>query len=317
MKNIINFKNLAVNSFRKKALKIAEAGYEGINIEKIVSERIKIKDNLLKIGHTAFFDEKKNEIETNLDDFERIYIVGIGKGSALAITASAKILGKKLTGGIALDVNKLKSLKAYKLKTFVGTHPLPSKQNIKATQEIIKLAKSLTGKDLLIAFICGGGSALACASKEELKNSVLAIKELTKAGANINELNTVRKHLSEFKGGGLAKMACSATIISLIVSDVCGNDLSDVASGPTVFDKTAKKDAKKILKKYGLNPDKFNLYETPKAKPRIERSSTAGDENYFKNVKNILFACNQDAVMAMVSKAEELGFKPKIYSLAL
>ena len=72
-----------------------------------------------------------------------------------------------------------------------------------------------------------------------------------------------------------------------------------------------------VLKKYGLNPDKFNLYETPKAKPRIERSSTAGDENYFKNVKNILFACNQDAVMAMVSKAEELGFKPKIYSLAL
>ncbi len=303
---ITNFKNLAKNDLRKKALLIAEVGYEAIDIEKIIPERIKIKNNLLKIGHTDFLNGQKSEIKENLDEFKRIFIVGIGKGSALASAALAKILGKKLTGGIALDVQKPKlEIRNCKLEIFTGTHPLPSKKNIMATREIIKLAKSMDKDDLLIVFVCGGGSALACVSEEELKNSVSATKELMKAGANINELNTVRKHLSEFKGGGLAKMACPAAVVSLIVSDVCGNDLSNVASGPTVFDKTVKKDAEEILKKYGLNPDKFNLYETPK------------DSKCFKKTKNILFVCNQDAVAAMVNKANELGFSSKIRSLAL
>lgn len=304
MSIISNLKNLAQNSLRRKALLIAEAGYESISIEKITSERIKIKDNLLKIGHTAFFNGKKSEIEQNFDDFEKIYIVGIGKGSALAIMSLAKILGKKLTGGIALDISGVKC-RISKVRCFRGTHPLPSKQNIIATQEIIKLAESLTEKDLLITFICGGGSALACASEEELKNSGLATKELTKAGANINELNTIRKHLSEFKGGGLAKMAYPATVISLIISDVCGNDLSNVASGPTVFNKTTKIDAEKILKKYGIDAGKFCLNEQLK------------EQKYFKKVKNILFSCNQDAITGIIGKAEKLGLSVKIYSLAL
>ena len=197
------------------------------------------------------------------------------------------------------------------MKIFQGTHPSPSEQNIKATKKIIELVKSLDKNDLLITFICGGGSALACSSEKELRNSILATKELTKTGANITELNTVRKHLSEFKGGGLAKMAYPATVVSLIISDVCGNELSSVASGPTVFDKTTKKDAENILKKYFPHKSVFlsalvrDLRETPK------------DDKYFKAVKNILFVCNQDAVMAMVKKAEKLGFSVKIHSLAL
>ncbi len=303
---ISNFKNLAKNDLRKKALEIVEAGYEAIDIKKIIFERIKIKNNLFKIGHTDFLNGQKSEIEKNLDEFKRIFIVGIGKGSTLACGTLAKMLSKKLAGGISLDINKPNfQFPISNFQFFIGTHPLPSEQNVKATREIIKLAKSLNKDDLLIVFICGGGSALACASEEELKNSVSATKELTKAGADINELNTVRKHLSEFKGGGLAKMACPAEVISLIVSDVCGNDLSNVASGPTVFDKTVKKDAEKILKKYGLNPDKFNLYETSK------------DPKCFKKIKNILFVCNQDAVAAMVNKANEFGFSSKIHSLAL
>jgi len=312
---ITNFKNLAKNSLRRKALLIAEAGYQAIDIEKNISRRIKLNHGTLNI---AIINDSKN-IKLDLKNYKRIYLVGIGKGSALASANLAKILGDKLTGGIAFDVIKYQEVRPPKingnigrsnlpkLEFLTGTHPLPSKQNIKATQKIIKLAKNLKKDDLLITFIAGGGSALACASKEELKASQTVFKELTKKGADIIELNTVRKHLSEIKGGNLAKLAYPATVISLIVSDVPSNDLSMVASGPTVFDKTTKKNAKKILKKYNLLTYEVNrlLRETPK------------DKKYFKKIRNILFLSNWESVSAMMKKTKRLGFKPKIHSLAV
>ena len=159
---------------------------------------------------------------------------------------------------------------------------------------------NLNENDLLINFICGGGSALTCASEREMEDSIKAIKLLTKAGATIEELNIVRKHLSEFKGGGFAKIVYPATVVSLIVSDVCGNELSTVASGPTVFDKTTVLDAENVLNKYNLNLKDFNLHETPK------------DKKCFDKVYNILFACNQDAIMGMLKKSEEIGLKSEI-----
>ena len=297
---ITNFKNLAKNSLRKKALLIAEAGYEAIDITKTVSQKIKFQNNKLSICSAMTCHS------VGLDNYKNVFLIGIGKGSALACASLAKILDKKLTKGITLDIQRPKlEIRNLKLEILTGTHPLPSKQNVGATQKIVKLAKNLKKDDLLINFICGGGSALACGSQKELKDLILVTKLLTKSGANILELNTVRKHLSEIKGGGLAKIAYPATVVSLIVSDVIGNDLSMVASGPTVFDKTTKKDAKKVLKKYNLNPKRFNLKETP------------NERKYFKKVKNVLFVCNQDAVLAMNKRAKKLGFKPKIYSLVV
>ena len=297
---ITNFKNLAKNSLRKKALLIAEAGYEAIDITKTVSQKIKFQNNKLSICSAMTCHS------VGLDNYKNVFLIGIGKGSALACASLAKILDKKLTKGITLDIQRPKlEIRNLKLEILTGTHPLPSKQNVGATQKIVKLTKNLKKDDLLINFICGGGSALACGSQKELKDLILVTKLLTKSGANILELNTVRKHLSEIKGGGLAKIAYPATVVSLIVSDVIGNDLSMVASGPTVFDKTTKKDAKKVLKKYNLNPKRFNLKETP------------NERKYFKKVKNVLFVCNQDAVLAMNKRAKKLGFKPKIYSLVV
>ena len=138
--NIINFKNLAKNSLREKTLLIAEAGYEAIDIKRVVSGKCKV----LSIDNKKFLVIKlrNKEEKINLDNFKRVFLIGVGKGSALASANLAKILGKRLTDGIVLDVKKLKTQNS-KLKTLVGTHPLPSKQNIKATQKIIKLAKIL------------------------------------------------------------------------------------------------------------------------------------------------------------------------------
>ena len=230
MSIITNFQNLAKNNLRRKALLIAELGYEAIEIEKVIKKRIKLRGNKFKIVHSHILENvgmnkkaaegrgrAKTELEAEIDlnNFKRVFIVGIGKGSALASATLAKILDKKLTGAIVLDINKPLLNSKFKIqnsKFFQGTHPLPSQKNIKATQEIIKLAKSLNEKYLLITFMCGGCSALACASEAELKNTTLAIKELTKAGAAISELNTVRKHLSDFKGGNLGKMAFSGNV---------------------------------------------------------------------------------------------------------
>ncbi|MBI5306447.1 DUF4147 domain-containing protein [Candidatus Wolfebacteria bacterium] len=303
---ISNFKKLAKNSLREKALLIAEAGYEAIEINRAVNSKVKAvsaeKEEFLIINTHS------GEEKINLKGFKRIFIVGIGKGSALASAALAKILGERLNKCIALDINKPSLNSKFLIlnsEFFTGSHPLPSEKNIQATREIIKLAKNLNKNDLLINFICGGGSALLCGSEKEMEYSKSVFKYLTKAGADILELNIVRKHLSEIKGGGLAKLAYPANVISLIVSDVLGNDLSIIASGPTVYDKTTNKNAEKILKKYGLEPKKFHFHENPKQK------------KYFKKVKNILFICNNDAIMGMAEKSKKLEMNADIYSLSL
>jgi len=314
--HIKNFKELATNPLREKALTIAEAGLNAIDIEKAVDSRIKVEGDILELHHPTY--EKKGDytswlwgMKINLKEFKRIFIVGIGKGSALASAVLAEKLGDKLTQGIAIDVGEsnLQTYKLKNLKTFVGTHPLPSGKNIKATKEIIKLVEDLKEDDLLINFICGGGSALACASEKELEEAAVVFKELTANGADIKEMNIVRKHISEFKGGGFAKIAYPARVISLIVSDVIGNDMSTVASGPTVFDMTTKEEAENVLKKYLRESASRSalirgLVETPK------------DQKYFKKVKNILFVCNNDAVLAMEEKAKEMELSSRIFSLS-
>ncbi len=308
---IINQKKLSKNPSRSKALLIAEAGYQAIDIEKATSAKCQV----LSVQGNEFLNIKlsnnKKEERIKLSNFKKISIIGIGKGSALASATLSEILGDRLTEGIALDVCKPElKIKNSKLKILIGTHPLPSKQNVVATKKIIKLVKSLDKNNLLIVFICGGGSALLCGSEKELVHSKNVFNKLTGVGVSIQELNIVRKHLSEVKGGRLVKIAYPATVVSLIVSDVFGNDLSTIASGPTVFDKTTNKDAKKVLNKY-LCKSKYlsvlinDLRETPK------------DKKYFKKVKNILFVCNQDAVLAMAEKAEKLGFSSYVYSLEL
>lgn len=300
---ITNFKKLAKTELRKKALLIAEAGYEAINIEKEISRRIRIKNDVLEIK--SFDLSKAPSLKINLRDFKRIFVIGIGKGSALASVVFSKKLKGKLNKCLSLDVTKIERSNQ-KIKNFLCTHPLPSAQNIIATKEIIELAKNLNKDDLLVNFICGGGSALMCASVKEMENFCSVSKTLTMAGADIIKLNTVRKHLSEVKGGGLARMAYPATVVSLIVSDVLGDDLSMVASGPTVLDKTTIKDAQKIWKKYSKN-----------RLAQIIFRETSKDKKYFSNVLNILFLSNKKPILEMFKKAKKLGFKPKIYSLSL
>lgn len=305
--HITNYKKIAKTPLRKKALEIVEAGYGAIEIEKTIKNKISLNGSILKID---YFEKQNSSLILDLDDFKDIYLIGIGKGSALASTSLANILKNRLKKGFVIDIEIPKNKKINSnLEIVAGTHPLPSKRNVLATKKIMKLAQKADKDDLVITFICGGGSALACATLDEMNFSTTVFKSLTFAGADIVELNTVRKHISEIKGGNLAKLIYPATGISLIVSDVLGNDLSMIASGLTVKDKTIKKDAENILKKYkvfskfSILNSRFLLRETPK------------DDKYFENIKNILFVSNETAILAMAQKAKDLKIKPKIESL--
>ena len=289
---IKNFRKLAVSEERKKLLKIIEAGLEAIDTKKAISNAVKIEKGKLLIYNHAF----------SLKNAEKIVVVGIGKCSLEAAAVLEKKLGKRLTGGIVLDVHE-GELK--KIQTYTGDHPLMSPRNIDATKKIIELLSGLTEKDLVIFVISGGGSALLCQPKGFTCIEESAVVDgLIHSGADIYETNTVRKHLSLARGGFLAKYAYPARVVSLIFSDVIGDNLEFVASGPTVKDTTTLEQAKNVLEKYkiykkiGLSP--LNLIETPK------------DDKYFERVRNILFISNQTALDAMSEKSLEFGYMPRI-----
>ena len=295
---IKNFETLASSELRKQALLIAEAGYEAISTQKAVEKNF-------------FFDSKKQELKIFqekylIGQYKRIVCIGFGKAALEAVAAIQHVLRDRITCGYVLD---LKEGSLGNIICRVGTHPLPTKVNIEATEELVTMLEACSAEDLVICVGSGGGSALLCKPHDmSCETEVTLISALTVKGANITELNTVRKHISSVKGGNLAKIIYPATCISLIFSDVPGDDISMVASGPTVKDTTTNRDAGEILKKY----DVLTMCEMPSCK----LLETPKEEKYFKNIHNILFVSAKQALLAMSERAEELGFEVKIFSPA-
>ena len=295
MMKIKNFKELAVNDQRKKILSIAEAGLQSIDTKNTLKNLVKIKKGLLYISEKQFV----------LKNIEKLIFIGVGKSAVESAVVFENILGNHITNGIVIDVKKGKKLK--KISSFVGSHPLPSNQNIEITKKILDILEGFTENDLVVFLISGGGSTLLCLPAQagqpkngDAEQEISIVQALIKNGATIQEMNTVRKHLSLARGGWLAKYAYPAKVVSLIFSDVPGDDMTFIASGPTCKDETTINDAKNVLNKYKINVEGIDLIETPK------------EEKYFKNVKNVLALSNQTALEAMAIKAEELGLIAKI-----
>src|SRR3989339_991932 len=291
MKNYIkNFSELATSENRKLALTIAEAGLAVIDTEEVILRSVKLQDNILSVQGKSF----------DLSKFKKIKVVGFGKASMDGALALEKVLGSKIEGGAVIGLSKVD---APHIETFAGTHPRPSQKNVEAGDRIYEILKDSSEEDLVIALVSGGGSALLCYSPHECDQNVRLYDEFLKYGQKITEMNTVRKHLSILKGGGLAKLAYPATVIGIIFSDIPGNNFCDVASGPTYKDKSTIADAEAIIDKYNLG--KFILIETPK------------EDKYFEKVHNFVLVSNTTAVEAMEKKAKELGFNTKIASTEL
>ncbi len=274
------------NALRRDVLDVAEAGLQAISPRVFLPHKVRLHGDVLFI----------NKARINLRKYRKVLVVGIGKAALESARYLEDLLGSRIYGGAIVDTRKGK-LKI--IKSFLGTHPLPSERNLKATEEIIKVLKSAKEGDLILAIISGGGSSLLFKPEKMSVSAAREIyRELLDSGADIKEVNTVRKHISAAHGGDLIRLARPAEVVGLIFSDVPFKNPALVASGPTFLDKTTVRDAEKIIKKYKL--ENIRLSETPK------------DKKIFKKTRNILVLSNADALEAMKNKAVELGYKASV-----
>lgn len=293
---IKNTDELATTPQRKAVLELIETAYESIQPERAMENNFRIEGDTLSIMDKSY----------NLPDYDRVFLIGFGKGSAGISKIIEEKLGEKLTEGHVIDASTETFSKIHFTK---GSHPVPSILNIAFTQALLKRLATLqlTEKDLVLVVICGGGSAMLVAPYHiPIEKQIEVGKALLKSGADIKEMNIVRQHLSEVKGGGLAKALFPARVASLIFSDVPGNDLTYIASGPTAKVTTTIDDAKALLAKYNLTEEL--------ALPDNAFIENPRDDKYFENVSNIIVLSNDTALSAMQKKAQELGINTSIYS---
>lgn len=288
---IKNFEELAITPQRRTLLEIIETGLVSIQPEENFRKTVRFKNNVLTILDSNY----------DLSNFDHVYLIGFGKGSAKNSKLLEDLLGEKLKEGYVIDTVG----EDFKTIQFtVGTHPVVSEQNVNFTFKIMERFSKMTEKDLVLVVVCGGGSAMfEHPHSVSIEQKIEIEKALLKSGANIIEMNKIRQHLSDVKGGGLAQILYPATVVSLIYSDVPGNDITYIASGPTAKDNTSIDDAMELVKN-------FNIPNTP----REAFIDNPHDKKYFEKVKNHIVLSNLTALNAMKEKAEGLGIGTVIFS---
>lgn len=291
MSFIKNADALARSPLRKDMLALAEAAYASIETEQVLRSSVIVSGNMLTITPPHGKDPSASR-EFDLSNFDRVFIVGCGKVACQAAAVLENILGSRVTGGavVGMVANVCDIVSTYK-----GTHPLPTSANFAASSHMEKIGSEATERDLVIAIIGGGGSAMLCSTEGECDQGQRLYDAFLRSGGTIDELNLVRRHISALKGGGLAKALFPATVVGLIFSDVPGGDPKTVASGPTYKDETTIADAQKVIDRYSLGT--YELTETPK------------EDKYFERVTNILLVSNETALQAIGEKARALGYE--------
>ena len=277
---------------RALALESLESALNAVDPKQLMKSKLLLKKSLLKVNGYSF----------NLKNFKKIYVIGGGKASGSMAEALEQILGKHIANGL-VNIPHGSEHKTEIIKFQEASHPTPDKSGEEGTRRMLEIAEQAKKEDLVICLISGGGSSLMPLPRSgiTINDKRKITDELLKCGATINEVNTVRKHISDFKGGWLAKKAFPATVLNLILSDVVGDQLDSIASGPTVPDSTTFSDAIKVMKKYDLwdkasvsikrvlsSGEKGLISETPKA-----------NDKAFKKVYSVIIGNNRFASLAV------------------
>jgi glycerate-2-kinase len=306
-RTIKNWEHLATSELRHHALQIIEAGIIRVLPSTIMQTAVS-------------FERSSNTLSINNDTFPingRLFIIGGGKASGLMAQTLENILGIDIIeSGLIAEKASPQEFRTRKIRIVQAGHPVPDKRGIKAINEMLALKQkyAITRNDLVLCLLSGGGSALMPCPLEgiSLNDKQKTTSLLLSSGAGISEINAVRKHLSRTKGGRLAQYFAPTRIISLILSDVIGNDLSVIASGPTFPDSSSYQEACAVLKKYNLW-DKI-----PKGVVSILESGLSGEiaetPKSLSNATNYIIGDNRLALEAMAEKARQLGFTPLIVS---
>ena len=296
-----------MESMRQHARTVFEAALKAVDPIEAVLRYVKRVDDGLQVGEHRFA----------FKDYDRILVVGAGKAGAPMAQALEDLLGDRISDGVIV-VKEGHGLPVGHVRIHEASHPVPDERGIKGAEEILALVKDAGERDLVLCLISGGGSALLVAPAEgvTLKDKQEVTRLLLACGADIHEINTIRKHLSRAKGGGLARFAYPAAVVSLILSDVIGDDLNVIASGPAVPDTSTFADTRQVLEKYGIwdrVPAAVQSRIDQGLKGDIEDTPKAGDA-VFERCYSELVGTNLQALKAAGLKSEDLGYRTLILS---
>ena len=289
-----------------QARKIFQAALRAADPEQAILRHVTVKDGVMTAGPRKYV----------LDRYRNIYVIGGGKAGAAMARAVERLLGRRITCGIVnVKYGHTKPLR--RIELVESGHPVPDENGVNGARRIARLAASAGDRDLVICLISGGASALMPAPVDgiTLAEKQATTRVLLECGAAIGEINCIRKHISALKGGQLARLAAPAHVVALMLSDVIGDDLSVIGSGPTTSDSSTFAQARAILEKYGA------WERTPNAvRSRLEAGMRGEIEETPKsvtNAQNLIAGSNLLAVNAAVEKAQELGYKPLVLSTTI
>ncbi len=273
------------SSLRQPALRIFRAALRAADPFQAVLRNVRVDDQTLVAGRKRY----------RLGDFDNIYVVGAGKAAPQMARAVEKLLGRRIRGGL---VNSNHAARLRRVPVNVSGHPMPDRNGESGAKQIAEIAHEAEAGDLVICVISGGASALLPlpAAPVTLEEKQQTTRLLLDCGADIHEINCIRKHLSAIKGGQLARLAYPATVLALILSDVIGDDLDVIGSGPTVPDRSTFQDARAIFEKYGI-------WKKAPAGVRQRLTSNASEtpkpgDKIFDRVQNLIVGSNRLAVDA-------------------
>ncbi len=292
---------------RIDALAIFQAGLKAAEPISAIKRHLKLQDGVLKIAGRTY----------DLSAYDGVYVVGAGKAGGRMAQGVEGLLGDRLNAGV-VNVKYSHALPLDVVKINEAGHPLPDDAGLRGTKEIIELLRRTGEKDLVFCLISGGGSALLPCPAEglTLQDKREVTRVLLECGATVHEINAIRKHISQVKGGRLARLAYPSTLISLILSDVIGDNLDSIASGPTAVDRSTFSDCLRILGRYGIQrkiPSAVRIFLEKGARGEIEETPKAHDP-IFGRVQNVIVGSNILAVKAAKQRADELGYHSLILS---
>jgi glycerate 2-kinase len=305
---------LAKHPAGKSIVRIIVAGLNAVDPYQAVTHFLHREQDVLFAGNRTI----------NLKKFNRIFIIGVGKAAIPMTSAIEEIVGNSLSEGVVITKkgpSKANFSPSPRVAIVEAGHPLPDQQSIAGAQQVINLLRRARSDDLILCNISGGGSALMTSPKpgitlEEIQSLT---SQLLACGATIDEINTIRKHIDQVKGGGLLAQASSSQWVSLILSDVIGDSIDRIASGPTAPDPSTYEDASDIIQRYQL------LDQTPVS--IIDHINRGIQKHFaetlkpgnpiFSQVNNLIVGNNMIAATASLHEAEQAGYKTLLLSTSI
>ncbi len=300
---------------------IFKAAVDRVDPSRMIERAVRIERDDLVVSAGA------ESVRYGLGGIDRIFVTGMGKASAKMAAGLERALGSRIAGGlVAVKEGHVEPLERVRLVE--AGHPVPDGRSQAAAAAILGLGSSLgvrlTERDLVIVLVSGGGSAILCAPAPglTLEDKIGTTRLLLASGATINEVNCVRKHLSAVKGGRLAAALAPASVLALVLSDVIGDDLDAIASGPTVPDPTSYADALEVVRRYGIESRlPASVAERLRAgaaggpgSPGAPTETPKADDPAFARTRTLLVGTNRLALAAAEAEARRLGYNSLVVS---